>query len=638
MAMLAQILPVAFGLSAVIYLSLAVRVARNPQGTANAAISYLLLLVGTLVAGAAFWFGTADFTLFRIGRVLTVFAAGFMPIAMYRLYRDYIGEPLPPAMLLLLSLIPSVTTLLALTNPVHGLLWQAELVDGSIQFSHVRDHAWFRLVHIPFSYSLFGYALLALSGRLSSMARAHRSRVIMIIACAVLPFAVNVGNTLLDIGPYAFPWTASTLVLLLPAYWWVSARLGSGLFKPIAYQTLFDHVRDAIIVLDEGRRIVSANVRAQQMLGTDEESLLGSYLWDSLPEARDMLEAGGDLDGDLGRSVRLGNDRYVEMSSGPVRGPDGEHHGTVVVFRDVTERRKTLKALADSEQLIRSLVEHSSTGMLRFAGSGGEYRCTFANRAAENYLNGARGSLLGKPLDSLPILEPGLLTEHFGRPDEQGEPEGRVESEIKAADGKLWLRLVAEPVGNDFSVTLVDITQRKRAERRMLAEALQDSLTGVFNRRGFEAKAADRLDACPSGAVVYVDLNSFKSVNDRYGHQAGDALLKAFSRRLEFCLRPDDLVARLGGDEFAIVLPGVTPEDARHVAGRLAASASEAYIIQGREIRCAASVGIALKPAHGLELWELVRVADEAMYTAKSKNQGEAANDLAAWVEAPQAM
>jgi len=134
--------------------------------------------------------------------------------------------------------------------------------------------------------------------------------------------------------------------------------------------------------------------------------------------------------------------------------------------------------------------------------------------------------------------------------------------------------------------------------------------------------------------VIYLDLNQFKSINDRFGHQAGDALLKAFGHRLEFCLRPEDILARLGGDEFAIVLPGVSVEDAKHVAGRLVETACEAYIIQGQEIECAASVGISLMPNHGEELWHLVSVADQAMYNVKQIPQADAANDRAAYVEA----
>ena len=90
---------------------------------------------------------------------------------------------------------------------------------------------------------------------------------------------------------------------------------------------------------------------------------------------------------------------------------------------------------------------------------------------------------------------------------------------------------------------------------------MRDPLTGVLNRRGFEKEGAQvSAETAENGAVLYLDLNHFKSINDRFGHQAGDALLKAFGHRLEFCLRPEDVLGRLGGDEFAIVLPGVSIE------------------------------------------------------------------------------
>ena len=161
----------------------------------------------------------------------------------------------------------------------------------------------------------------------------------------------------------------------------------------------------------------------------------------------------------------------------------------------------------------------------------------------------------------------------------------------------------------------------------MLADALRDPLTGVLNRRGFEKLGAAGIQRGKTGAVLYLDLDEFKAVNDRFGHNVGDALLKAFGHRLQFCLRPEDILCRLGGDEFAVVLPDVGSEDVFRVVDRLARTTSEAYIIQGEEISCTASIGAALQPEQGVELWQLLSAADKAMYDSKTRGQGQAAND-----------
>lgn len=621
-----------FVITAVLYLGLAVLVSRSsPQSI----IAFFLLLIGTMIAGSAFSFGTQDPNLYGIGRTLSIFAGSFMPVAFYLIYRQYTDGPANALTIAILSIIPIAATGLALSNSMHNMIWSTVITESGIGFTQVSSHEWFIRVHAPFAYGLFGFSVIALASRLPSIAPAHRRPVFMLVGCAILPYVISVANMILRIGPVDFPVLSLTLTLLLPVYAYVSVSMRVYEFSPVAYQTLFDHVRDPIIVLDNDQCVICVNKKAAEMLDTTEEEMLGRQLWEDVPEARATLNQARELD--LTQTLRLDSRHTYEISVAPLLDNRGKTQGTVVVCRDVTERRKALSQLADSEHLIRTLIETSSNGILRFARDDSDerrpYRCIFANRAAETYLSDGSSTLVGMPLEKLDQLDPQRLLNHFGDID---RPSSALSFETASAsdDEEGWLRIVGEPVGEDFSVTVIDITQRKRNEDKMLADALRDPLTGVLNRRGFEKEAATSIRSEERGAVLYLDLNQFKSINDRFGHQAGDALLKAFGHRLEFCLRPEDILGRLGGDEFAIVLPGVTVEDAKHIAERLVGSASEAYIIQGQEIKCTASVGISLMPQHGEELWHLISVADQAMYKAKSITPEEAANDRAAYVEA----
>jgi PAS domain-containing protein len=317
-----QILQAVFALSATAYLWLAVTVARKSSKTDNDSMSYFLFLIGIGIAGTAFSYNTIDPNLYGIGRVLTFFSAGFLPIVLYSIYRHYTTGPPNPVVIAVLSIVPLITLGLAISNPLHHMMWAIVETDTGTHFTLAREHFWFSRIFSPFAYGLFGYSAVALAGRMPTIARAHRRKVALLLVCAVLPFSVSLANRIFGTDLTNFPYTSLTLVVLMPLYWWASITLRVHEFSPLAYQTMFDHVRDPIIVLDTNQCIISANSPAQELLKSSEQELIGHHLWEDLPDAKAVLnQASG---GDMTKTVRMDAGRYFELNSAPLVGPSGQ--------------------------------------------------------------------------------------------------------------------------------------------------------------------------------------------------------------------------------------------------------------------------------------------------------------------------
>ncbi|MEM7258048.1 MAG: EAL domain-containing protein, partial [Pseudomonadota bacterium] len=179
--------------------------------------------------------------------------------------------------------------------------------------------------------------------------------------------------------------------------------------------------------------------------------------------------------------------------------------------------------------------------------------------------------------------------------------------------------------------TLCDITPRKSAENRAMFLALHDELTGLPNRRALAERIGKILESADhtglTAVIAGVDLDGFKSINDSYGHAAGDSLLKQVAQRLEQGRRPDDLVFRTGGDEFVIVLTGFEPSaaqsNAESICNRIIENLSCEYLIDTHSATIGASIGIALYPQHSDGSDNLARLADLALYAAKAQGKGQ---------------
>jgi diguanylate cyclase (GGDEF)-like protein len=167
-----------------------------------------------------------------------------------------------------------------------------------------------------------------------------------------------------------------------------------------------------------------------------------------------------------------------------------------------------------------------------------------------------------------------------------------------------------------------DLERRKGLEAQLSYQAFHDPLTGLANRRRLIEGVREAMGTGTGGALLFLDLDDFKDVNDMLGHDAGDALLTAVGHRIVATIRPDDLGCRIGGDEFAILLPGAGPEEAESVATRLLAAVSEPVMIEAHELTVPASIGVTVAdPAEDVTVDELLRRADVAMYQAKAEGK-----------------
>jgi diguanylate cyclase (GGDEF)-like protein/PAS domain S-box-containing protein len=345
------------------------------------------------------------------------------------------------------------------------------------------------------------------------------------------------------------------------------------------------------------------------------------------------VEASADqlspFSGDFRILVRGGGFRWFRTLATPTRQADG----SVVwdgVSIDITELKATEEALRASELRYRRLIEAAPIALL----SHRDGRVVFANaRALELFGTRQAEDVVGRPLVFLVYSEDRarLQAQAGHAPDAPGPCEIR----IQRLDGRtLDVEIVSVPVTEAdgepaTQVVLLDITERKRAEQRVRHLAHHDSLTGLPNR----ALLLDRLHQAllqarrEQGriAVLMLDLDHFKTVNDGFGHTIGDRLLCAVADRLRGTVRESDTLARYGGDEFTLVQTGLQePRGAEVLAQKVIESIAEPFVIEGQVIRTTTSVGIAVHPEHGAEPEPLLDNADIALYQAKALGRNRA--------------
>ncbi len=285
-----------------------------------------------------------------------------------------------------------------------------------------------------------------------------------------------------------------------------------------------------------------------------------------------------------------------------------------------TERRGELR--------IRALVEHSSDVI---AVLGRDLRVRWHAPSVRRLLGVEPDALLDTLIVSLVHPEDRALFDGFLQARLAGGAPATIRARLRHADGRwCYVETVAENRFEDPSVeglvlNMRDVSERKTFEDELRHQALHDALTGLANRTLFENRLrqslAVNLRARRSLAVLFVDLDDFKTINDSLGHRVGDVILKGVATRVESLVRASDTAARLGGDEFAVLLEPLEGSDEAHrIAGRILDALSDPLVVDEHELRLTASVGIAFSDG-SVEADELLRNADMAMYAAKESGK-----------------
>jgi diguanylate cyclase (GGDEF)-like protein/PAS domain S-box-containing protein len=414
------------------------------------------------------------------------------------------------------------------------------------------------------------------------------------------------------------------------------------------YRSILDGAHESFISMDANGLITDWNTQAARDFGWQRDEVIGRELSEIVIPRR------------LRQSHRQGLRRFLLTGHGYMVGPrrevpalhrDGHEFPVEVTIsalhtdqgytfhaflHDISARSDTERAVREAEELFRRAFDDAGIGMALVDTAGNWIR---VNQALGDITGYTPARLLKMGFRDVTHPDDLFAEEDALRELVEGhEQRYAVEKRYIHADGHVvWIALNLSAVHGEHGEVLYlisqmqDITERRKAEERLAHQALHDPLTGIPNRilfsdRMMTARARLRRDPGGALAILYLDLDGLKTINDSLGHDAGDRLLSEVSARLAAVIRPSDTLARIGGDEFAVLCEGVDERTALAIAERLSAAVRQPITARrGEPLRVSVSIGIVLTSDPNRDTETLLAQADEAMYAAKQSRRTNAA-------------
>ena len=409
-------------------------------------------------------------------------------------------------------------------------------------------------------------------------------------------------------------------------------------------QKLMDAIPSPVFYKDAAGIYIGANKAFEQYISLPPEQFIGKSVHDIAPaelaekydEAdRELLNNSGLQSYEAAVVYADGTRHEVIFNKATFTDYEGKVAGLIGVITDITERKQLEQALQYSEALFHELFEHmsSAVAVYKAVDNGADFIIYDFNSSAELIENIKREQVIGKRVaEAFPgVREFGLL-EVFQRVWSTGQPEHFPVTLYKDKRIAGWREnyVYQLPTGEVVAI-YDDVTEQKQAEEQIHSLAFYDVLTKLPNRRLFLDRFNTALTASVRqnnyGAVLFIDLDRFKLLNDTLGHDYGDLLLVEVAARIKSCVREMDTVARLGGDEFVVLIESISSdqEEASHkvglVAEKIRESLARPYHLNGHEHLSSPSIGVSLYRGNEKSVDELLQHADMAMYQAKESGR-----------------